>query len=148
MGTTTSSAGAVFKVTGTTANSISHQVWTTASSTNAAYWTEGSGTVNGVATGSNTTATMIRVNKDSGSARSINAAGTINASGADYAEYMTKAGDFIIAKGDVCGIDVNGQLTNIYVDAVSFVVKSTNPSYVGGDTWGVEFEGEIGRAHV
>jgi hypothetical protein len=40
-----------------------------------------------------------------------------------------------INKGDVCGIDVNGRLTNVWADAISFVVKSTDPSYVGGDTW-------------
>jgi hypothetical protein len=74
--------------------------------------------------------------------RSINAAGTINASGADYAEYMTKASDFVIAKGDVCGIDANGKLTNVYADAVSFVVKSTNPSYVGNDDWGGNYEND------
>jgi hypothetical protein len=81
---------------------------------------------------------MIFVNRDSGSTRSINAAGTVNASGADYAEYMTKAGDFAIAKGDICGVNADGTLTNVFADAVSFVVKSTNPSYVGGDTWGTE----------
>jgi hypothetical protein len=140
VGTTTASAGAVFKVTGTTANSISHQVWSTASSSNAAYWTEGSSTVNGVATGANAAGTMIRINKDSGNLRSINAAGTLNAAGADYAEYMTKAGDFTVAKGDVVGIDTNGKLTNVFSDAISFVVKSTNPSYVGGDTWGVDLD--------
>lgn len=70
--------------------------------------------------------------------RSINAKGTINASGADYAEYMTKASAFNAAKGDVLGVDANGKLTNVFADAVSFVVKSTNPSYVGGDTWGDE----------
>jgi hypothetical protein len=138
VGTTSATAGAVFKVTGATANSISHQVWTTASSTDAAYWTEGSGTVNGVATGSNAAAAMIRVNKDSGTTRSINAAGSLNASGADYAEYMTKAGNFKIAKGDICGIDENGKLTNVFAKAISFVVKSTDPAYVGGDTWFVE----------
>jgi hypothetical protein len=70
--------------------------------------------------------------------RSLNATGTINASGSDYAEYMTKAGDFTIAKGDICGVDVNGKLTNVFTDAISFVVKSTKPSYVGGDEWGTE----------
>jgi hypothetical protein len=74
--------------------------------------------------------------------RSINAAGTINASGADYAEYMTKAGSFTVAKGDVVGIDSQGKLTNVFADAVSFVVKSTNPSYVGNDTWGGDIEGD------
>jgi hypothetical protein len=74
--------------------------------------------------------------------RSINAAGTINASGADYAEYMEKAGNFAIAKGDVCGISANGKLTNVYADAISFVVKSTNPSYVGNDGWGGNYEND------
>ena len=67
--------------------------------------------------------------------RSINTAGTINASGADYAEYMTKAGNFTLAKGDICGIDSEGKLTNVFANAISFVVKSTDPSYVGGDKW-------------
>jgi hypothetical protein len=85
-----------------------------------------------------TSATAIRVRKNTGTSRSINAAGTVNASGADYAEYMTKADDFVIAKGDVVGINADGKLTNVFADAVSFVVKSTDPSYVGGDVWGSE----------
>ena len=75
------------------------------------------------------------VGTDSVSGRSINAGGTINASGTDYAEYMQKAGDFQIAKGDICGINAEGKLTNVFEDAVAFVIKSTNPSYVGGDGW-------------
>jgi len=70
--------------------------------------------------------------------RSINAGGTVNASGADYAEYMTKAvgcGD--IAKGAVCGVDADGKLTDVFENAHSFVIKSTDPSYVGGDNWGI-----------
>jgi hypothetical protein len=68
--------------------------------------------------------------------RSIGAAGTINASGADYAEYMRKAeGCGTIAKGDVCGIDHNGLLTRTWAAAISYVVKSTDPSLVGGDIW-------------
>jgi len=64
--------------------------------------------------------------------------GTWSNNGADYAEYMTKAGDFVVAKGDVVGINAQGKLTNVFADAVSFVVKSTDPSYVGGDVWGNE----------
>jgi hypothetical protein len=79
--------------------------------------------------------------RDGVTLRSINAGGTINASGADYAEYMVKCGDFVLAKGDVAGIDANGKLTNVFADAVSFVVKSTDPSYVGNDKWGVGLEG-------
>ena len=92
--------------------------------------------VNG--TGWNTAATGFKVPKNSSTNRSINAAGTINASGADYAEYMVKAGNFIIAKGDVVGINAEGKLTNVFADSLTFAVKSTNPSYVGGDVWGSE----------
>lgn len=81
-------------------------------------------------------ATAISVGRHSGNGRSVNAGGTINANGADYAEYMPKAaGCGIIAKGDVCGVDRDGKLTKAWADAISFVVKSTDPSLVGGDTW-------------
>ena len=113
-------------------------VYSAASSTNPAYFIMGNGTVNGIATGASGSASAMYVNKDSGSARSINAAGSLNASGADYAEYMIKDGDFVIAKGDVCGINASGKLTNVFADAISFVVKSTDPAYVGGDTWFTE----------
>jgi hypothetical protein len=88
--------------------------------------------------GENAAASAIGVRKNGTTSRSINAGGTINASGADYAEYMTKAGNFTVAKGDVVGIDAQGNLTNVFADAVSFMVKSTDPSYVGGDVWGSE----------
>jgi len=83
-------------------------------------------------------ATAVRFAKNSSTNRSINAAGTVNQNGADYAEYMTKAGNFVIAKGDVCGIDSEGKVTNVFADAISFVVKSTDPGLVGGDTWFTE----------
>jgi hypothetical protein len=88
--------------------------------------------------GINTSGTVIRVAKNGSTSRSINASGTINASGADYAEYMVKSGDFTLAKGDIAGINSEGKLTNVFADAISFIVKSTNPSYVGGDTWGTD----------
>jgi hypothetical protein len=90
--------------------------------------------------GENAADAMMKFRADSTTTRSINAAGTINASGADYAEYMTKASDFNVAKGDVVGVDSQGKLTNVFSNAISFVVKSTNPSYVGGDTWGSGFD--------
>ncbi|QRY95398.1 hypothetical protein JT366_16750 [Sphingomonas paucimobilis] len=74
--------------------------------------------------------------KNSVNGRSVGAAGTVNASGADYAEYIIKAaGCGIIAKGDICGIDRDGKLTRTWASAISFGVKSTDPSLVGGDTW-------------
>ncbi len=92
--------------------------------------------------GSNGAACVAKMEKVASTNRSINAAGTINASGADYAEYMTKAGDFTVAKGDVVGINAEGKLTNVFADAVSFAVKSTDPSYVGADNWGADLEGD------
>jgi len=88
----------------------------------------------------NVAATGFRIPLNNTTNRSINAGGSINASGADYAEYMIKAGDFAIAKGDVVGINADGKLTNVFASAVTFVVKSTDPAYIGGDTWGVGFE--------
>ena len=88
--------------------------------------------------GHNTSSCAVALGKHSSNNRSLNAAGTVNASGNDYAEYMTKSGDFTIAKGDICGIDANGKLTNKFSESISFVVKSTDPSYVGGDVWGTE----------
>jgi hypothetical protein len=90
--------------------------------------------------GANAANTAVKVGKDNTTSRSINAGGTVNASGADYAEYMTKAGDFVVAKGDVVGINAEGKLTNVFDNAVSFCVKSTDPSYVGGDVWGCGLE--------
>lgn len=93
---------------------------------------------NAVSTGANGADSVLFINKITATNRSINAAGTLNALGTDYAEYMTKAGDFVLAKGEVCGINADGKLTNVFSEAVSFVVKSTSPSFVGGDIWGNE----------
>ncbi len=86
--------------------------------------------------GYNAAACGMVIGRNTGNSRSINAGGTINASGADYAEYMLKAITDNIAKGDIVGVNAEGKLTNIFNDSISFVVKSTDPSYVGGDTWG------------
>ena len=73
--------------------------------------------------------------------RSINAGGTVNTSGADYAEYENNNG-LTIVKGQIVGFKNDGTLTLTYSEAVRFGVKSTNPSFVGGDNWqtGVEPE--------
>lgn len=88
--------------------------------------------------GYNASICVLGVYRCNTNSRSINAAGSINASGLDYAEYMVKSGDFTIAKGDVVGINAQGLLTDKFSDAVTFAVKSTDPSYVGGDVWGRE----------
>lgn len=79
---------------------------------------------------------VLKVGSMTSSGRSIAATGTINTSGADYAEYMLKSETCgIIKAGDICGINAEGLLTDKYDESISFVIKSTNPSYVGGDTW-------------
>ncbi len=88
--------------------------------------------------GHNTASCAVALGKHDTNNRSLNAAGTVNASGNDYAEYMTKSSDFTLAKGDICGINAEGKLTNKFSKSISFVVKSTDPSYVGGDAWGTE----------
>lgn len=86
--------------------------------------------------GYNGALTVMGVTTNSSSGRSISAGGTINASGGDYAEYMTKRCDTgCVAKGQIVGIDVCKLLTDKWSLAQSFVVKSTDPSYVGGDIW-------------
>ncbi|MGE5525471.1 MAG: hypothetical protein ACM3SS_17295 [Rhodospirillaceae bacterium] len=84
-------------------------------------------------------ATALFLGKNSSTSRSINATGTVNASGADYAEYETKSGTCgTIAKGQIVGFDADGKLTDVWADAKAFGIKSTDPSYVGGDVWGNE----------
>lgn len=90
----------------------------------------------GLTGGANSAQTVISVAKNSGTSRSINAAGTINAIGADYAEYEKKSDiSVVFEKGAIVGFDVDGKLTNIFSEAISFAVKSTNPNLVGGDDW-------------
>lgn len=88
------------------------------------------------ATAASNVGTALRLSASGVTGRSINAAGTINASGADYAEYVRKSLTCgTILKGDVCGIDSKGELTRTWADARRYVVKSTDPNLVGGDTW-------------
>ena len=89
--------------------------------------------------GGNTTApnaanAIMRIGQANVTGRSINATGTINASGADYAEYENNNG-LIILKGAIIGFKADGTLTLTYSNAVRFGVKSTNPALVGGDVW-------------
>jgi hypothetical protein len=87
--------------------------------------------------GPNAAAAALRIGSNSGTGRSINAGGTVNASGADYAEYEKNNG-LVIAKGSIVGFKADGTLTLTYSEAVRFGVKSTDPSYVGGDIWARE----------
>lgn len=89
--------------------------------------------------GGNAAATVLKLTANSSTSRSINAGGTVNVGGADYAEYETKRVDCgPIAKGDIIGFDTQGLLTDRFDLAITFGIKSTAPSYVGGDVWGTE----------
>ena len=89
--------------------------------------------------GYNAAATALLLGKNNSTGRSINAGGTVNASGADLAEYMFKAaGCGPIAKGDVCGVTRVGRLTRKWADMIAPVVKTTDPHVVGGDIWGAD----------
>ena len=77
---------------------------------------------------------VVKIGQMATTGRSVNAAGTLNASGADYAEYERNNG-LQIAKGSVVGFKADGTLTRTFSEAVRFAIKSTDPSFVGGDNW-------------
>jgi len=87
--------------------------------------------------GANTADCALRLGKNTVTNRSINAGGTINASGADAAEYECNGG-LKIAKGQIVGFGPDGVLTDRFDAAIRFGVKSTDPHIVGGDTWGTK----------
>jgi hypothetical protein len=87
--------------------------------------------------GANAGNSAVKLGKDGVTGYSLRSSGTNAASGNDYAEYMTKAEACgVIDKGQIVGVDADGKLTDKWANAVSFLIKSTDPSYVGGDTWG------------
>ncbi|NDC96488.1 hypothetical protein EB077_14380, partial [bacterium] len=76
----------------------------------------------------------LKVGRDTGTGRSINAAGTINASGADFAEYFVQKVPGSLQPGDVVC-----QLSDKKVQACDGAggtllgAVSTNPGYIGND---------------
>ncbi|MBW3497006.1 hypothetical protein [Janthinobacterium sp. NKUCC08_JDC] len=67
---------------------------------------------------------------------SIRTGGTVNTSGNDYAEYIFKGPICgIVSPGQIIGITPDNQITDQWADAVMFSIKSTAPSFVGGDSW-------------
>lgn len=88
-------------------------------------------------------AAMLYVRKrDTG--RSANFAGTVNAVGSDYGEWERRALSCgPVEPGQVIGFNARGQVTDHWREAVSFGVKSTSPSFVGGDKPDVEQDHEV-----
>jgi hypothetical protein len=86
--------------------------------------------------GYNGALTVMGVTTNSSTGRSISAGGSITGGGNDYAEYIVKRNDAgCIQKGQIVGIDSCKLLTDKWSLANSFVIKSTDPSFVGGDSW-------------
>ncbi|NTW98330.1 MAG: hypothetical protein HGB35_00020 [Geobacteraceae bacterium] len=83
------------------------------------------------------TAAVAKIGVNSSTGRSVCAGGTVNTNGSDYAEYECNNG-LSILKGAIVGFRADGTLTLTYAEAARFGIKSTNPSFVGGDTWGAE----------
>ena len=86
--------------------------------------------------GWNNAQSVMYVGKNSTTSRSINVPGTVNTMGNDYAEYIFKSllcG--IVAPGQIVGITADNKVTDKWADAVMFSIKSTAPSFVGGDSW-------------
>ena len=68
--------------------------------------------------------------------RSSNNRGTVNTMGNDYAEYIFKSPICgIVSPGQIVGITSDNKVTDKWADAVMFSIKSTAPSFVGGDSW-------------
>ncbi|WP_338678904.1 hypothetical protein OPV09_17385 [Janthinobacterium sp. TB1-E2] len=79
---------------------------------------------------------VLYVGSNSTTGRSAMAEGTLNASGNDYAEYTRKClGCGIVSPGALIGITADNEITDKWADAVLFSIKSTAPSFVGGDSW-------------
>ena len=84
----------------------------------------------------NPSAANLTLSANTVTGRSVNASGTVNASGADYAEYMHKSTNCgVVVPGQVIGVDSHGRLTDKWDEAISFMIKSTDPCMVGGDKW-------------
>ena len=80
--------------------------------------------------------TVMYVGKNSNTDRGISCNGTVNTMGNDYAEYILKCPQCSdIAKGQIIGLTSDNMITDRWSDAVMFAIKSTEPSFVGGDTW-------------
>ena len=81
---------------------------------------------------------VMYVAKNSNTDRSSSNTGTVNTMGNDYAEYIVKCENCgIVAKGQIVGITADNTITDRWAYAVMFAIKSTAPSFVGGDTWAI-----------
>lgn len=91
-----------------------------------------------------TTDSALHLGMVTGTGRSLSAIGTVNANGSDYAEFFKKSDpNMIVEKGDIVGLDKNGQVTQSFTEAEHFLIVSTAPSFVGSDSERAPFPDEI-----
>jgi hypothetical protein len=90
-------------------------------------------TTNNYAGGANAANTVLSIAKDSGTGRSINAAGTINASGADFAEYYYQQHPGALKAGEIVCLTDNQTVDSCTNGSVITGVVSANAGYVGND---------------
>lgn len=84
----------------------------------------------------NQAASVMHLGKNSNTDSSLRAKGTVGTMGNDYAEYIYKCENCSpVAKGQLVGITAENMITDQWDDAVMFAIKSTSPSFVGGDSW-------------
>ena len=84
----------------------------------------------------NTSGAAMIVMANTVTGRSSNNKGTVNTMGNDYAEYIFKSLNCgSVTPGQIVGITADNKVTDKWADAVMFSIKSTAPSFVGGDTW-------------
>lgn len=84
----------------------------------------------------NTAGAAMNVATHSGTGVSIRTGGTVNTGGNDYAEYFRKALHCAtVMAGQVVGINDKNEISDLWADTVMFGIKSTSPSFVGGDDW-------------
>ncbi len=92
---------------------------------------------NNVTTGWNSANATLDVAKDSGTGRSINAAGSISTSGADYAEYFDQATPGQLQPGQLVCLNVSQDAEPCVQGTQDTLVGavSTNAGYVGNDIY-------------
>jgi hypothetical protein len=83
----------------------------------------------------NGTGCALAVREQTGTGRSINASGTINASGADYAEYFYQEAPGSLKKGDVVCLASDGKVKKSSTTEQLIGVVSTKPGVVGNDVF-------------
>jgi hypothetical protein len=88
---------------------------------------------NNVTASFNAAAATLKVAKDSGTSRSINAAGTINASGADYAEYFVQHVPGSLVEGDLVCLRDDKTVEACSTGGNLIGAVSSNPGFVGND---------------